>query len=98
MDLSIIIVSYNSFDVLKPCLYSIRQQDYAGQTEVIVVDNASVDGTPDMVRDEYPWVKLIAGNENLGYSKGVNIGIRNASGRFFFILNPDTVVRRVSVQ
>ncbi len=98
MDLSIIIVSYNSFDVLKPCLDSIRQQDYAGQTEVIVVDNASVDGTPDMVRDEYPWVKLIAGNENLGYSKGVNIGIRNASGRFFFILNPDTVVRRDSVQ
>jgi GT2 family glycosyltransferase/lipopolysaccharide/colanic/teichoic acid biosynthesis glycosyltransferase len=98
VDVSIIIVSYNSFDVLKACLEAVRETEFSGQAEVIVVDNASVDGTPEMVRTEYPWVVLIAGRENLGYSKGVNVGIRQASGRYFFILNPDTVVRRDSLQ
>jgi N-acetylglucosaminyl-diphospho-decaprenol L-rhamnosyltransferase len=98
MDVSIIIVSYNSSAVLGACLSAIRKQDYSGETEVIVVDNASADGTPDMVRENFPWVDLVAGDENLGYSKGVNVGIRRARGRYFFILNPDTVVQRDSVQ
>lgn len=98
MDVSIIIVSYNSSAVLGPCLTALRKQVYSGETEVIVVDNASSDGTPDMIRDSFPWVGLIAGKENLGYSKGVNIGIRRARGRYFFILNPDTVVRPDSIQ
>jgi GT2 family glycosyltransferase/lipopolysaccharide/colanic/teichoic acid biosynthesis glycosyltransferase len=98
VDVSIIIVSYNSSSDLEPCLRSIRDQTFAGETEVIVVDNASTDGSPDMVREKFPWVTLIAGNENLGYSKGVNVGIRRARGRYFFILNPDTVVRRDSIQ
>jgi GT2 family glycosyltransferase/lipopolysaccharide/colanic/teichoic acid biosynthesis glycosyltransferase len=97
VDVSIIIVSYNSYDVLKSCLDSISKQEFAGETEVIVVDNASADGTPDMVREQYPWVKLIAGNQNLGYSKGVNVGIRHAGGRFFYILNPDTLVKQDTV-
>jgi len=98
VDVSIIIVSYNSFDVLRACLDSLREEKFSGQGEIIVVDNASVDGTPEMVRRDYPWVNLIAGNENLGYSKGVNVGIRHASGRYFFILNPDTVTRGDSLQ
>jgi GT2 family glycosyltransferase/lipopolysaccharide/colanic/teichoic acid biosynthesis glycosyltransferase len=98
VDVSIIIVSYNSSDVLKPCLDSIRDQEFAGEAEVIVVDNASVDGSPDLVRRQYPSVNLIANADNLGYSKGVNVGIRNARGRYLFILNPDTIVRRDSVQ
>jgi GT2 family glycosyltransferase/lipopolysaccharide/colanic/teichoic acid biosynthesis glycosyltransferase len=98
VDVSIIIVSYNSSSVLKPCLESIRDQSFAGEVEVIVVDNASSDGTPDLVREEYPWVELVAGNENLGYSRGVNVGVRHARGRFFFILNPDTVLKPDSVQ
>ncbi len=98
MDVSIIIVSYNSSSVLGACLSAIRQQEYSGETEVIVVDNASADGTPDMVRENFPWVDLVAGDENLGYSKGVNVGIRRARGRYFFILNPDTVVQSDSVQ
>jgi GT2 family glycosyltransferase/lipopolysaccharide/colanic/teichoic acid biosynthesis glycosyltransferase len=98
VDVSIIIVSYNSFDVLKACLDSISRMKFSGQAEVIVVDNASVDGSPEMVRADYPWVILIAGNENLGYSKGVNVGIRQATGRYFFILNPDTVVPEDSLQ
>ena len=93
MDVSVIIVSYNSTPVLRQCLDSLRTHEFSGSMEVIVVDNASSDGTPGMVREEYPWVNLIAGEENLGYSKGVNIGIRAARGRYFFILNPDTAVK-----
>ena len=98
MDVSVIIVSYNSASVLRPCLEALSRQEYSGETEVIVVDNASSDGAPDMVRENFPWVQLIAGSENVGYSKGVNVGIRRATGRFFFILNPDTVVRKDSIR
>jgi GT2 family glycosyltransferase/lipopolysaccharide/colanic/teichoic acid biosynthesis glycosyltransferase len=98
VDVSIVIVTHNSSDVLRACLESIRRQQFSGQSEVIVVDNASADGTPDVVREEFPWVRLIAGKENVGYSKGVNIGVRRAVGRYFFVLNPDTVVRPDSVQ
>jgi GT2 family glycosyltransferase/lipopolysaccharide/colanic/teichoic acid biosynthesis glycosyltransferase len=83
---------------LQPCLEALRAQEYPGDTEVIVVDNASSDGTPEMVRERFPWVDLVAGDENLGYSKGVNVGIRRASGKYFLILNPDTIVRKDSIQ
>jgi GT2 family glycosyltransferase/lipopolysaccharide/colanic/teichoic acid biosynthesis glycosyltransferase len=95
---SVIIVTYNSAGVIGACLDSLAAEAAAGALEVVVVDNASADGTPDLVRERYPWVTLHAGHENLGYSKGVNIGIRRARGRFLFILNPDTVVRRGAVQ
>ncbi len=98
MDVSIIIVTYNSSGVIGDCLDSLRRQKFDGDCEVIVVDNASSDGTPSLVAERFPWVQLIAGDENLGYSKGVNIGIRHATGRFFLILNPDTVVKESSVQ
>lgn len=98
MDVSVIIVSYNSSQVLGPCLQSIERQEFDGRVEVIVVDNASSDGTPEMIRDRYPWVKVVAGDQNVGYSRGVNIGIRRATGRYLFILNPDTVVRADSMQ
>jgi hypothetical protein len=90
--LSVIIVSYNSLSVLKPCLESLRRHLPAGDSEIIVVDNASKDGTPDMVRRDFPAVTLVANEENVGYSRGVNLGIRRAEGRYFLILNPDTVV------
>jgi len=95
---SVIIVTYNSAGVIGACLDSLAAEAAAGMLEVVVVDNASADGTPDVVRERYPWATLHAGRENLGYSKGVNIGIRRARGRYLFILNPDTVVRRGSVQ
>lgn len=88
MDVSVIIVSYNSRSVLGPCLDSLKQQSIYDSTEVIVVDNASSDGTPDLVRARYPWVKFIAGRKNVGFSRGVNIGIRAAKGDYFLILNP----------
>jgi len=98
VNVSTIIVTFNSAGVIRACLDSLAADAAAGAMEVIVVDNASGDGTPALVVREYPWVRLIASRENLGYSKGVNLGIRSATGRFLFILNPDTVVRRGAVQ
>ena len=83
MEVSVVIVSYNSRSVLGPCLDSLKKQNAFDETEVIVVDNASSDGTPTMVRERYPWVTLIAGRKNVGFSRGVNIGIREAHGDFF---------------
>jgi len=60
--------------------------------EVIVVDAASADGSAEMVRAEFPHVKLIASDENLGYTRGNNVGLRAATGRYFLILNPDTEI------
>jgi N-acetylglucosaminyl-diphospho-decaprenol L-rhamnosyltransferase len=97
LEVSVVIVSYNSRSVLGPCLDSLKKQNAFDDTEVIVVDNASSDGTPTMVRERYPWVTLIAGRKNVGFSRGVNIGIREARGDFFLILNPDTVVQPDSI-
>ena len=95
MELSIIIVSWNVKSLLRDCLNSLSRAIAAApdlSTEVIVVDSASSDGSPDMVRQEFPWVRLIASEKNLGYAGGNNRGIDTARGRFFFLLNPDTVV------
>jgi GT2 family glycosyltransferase len=79
---SVIIVTYNSSGVIRACLASLAADVQAGLLEAIVVDNASADGTPDLVRREFPWAVVIAGAENLGYSKGVNVGIREAHARY----------------
>jgi len=89
-DLSIIIVSWNVRDLLRACLASLPFGD--SSVEVIVVDAGSADGTPDMVRAEFPGVNLIASRENLGYSRGNNAGLHAASGRYLLILNPDTEI------
>jgi len=91
---SIIIVTYNSAKVIGACLDSLAADCASGLAEAIVVDNASPDDSVRVVRENYPWATLIAGRENLGYSKGVNLGMQRARGRFLLVLNPDTVVRR----
>jgi len=97
VQVSVVIVSYNSARVIRACLESLAAEAAAGVLEVIVVDNASADDTVETVKREFPWVTVVAGRENLGYSKGVNAGIRRARGRYLFILNPDTVVRRGAI-
>jgi N-acetylglucosaminyl-diphospho-decaprenol L-rhamnosyltransferase len=91
-DLSIIIVNWNVKELLRDCLTSIQQNQETIRLEVIVVDSASRDGSPDMVESDFPWVKLIKSNQNLGYPRGNNVGIKASSGRNVLILNPDTVV------
>ncbi|MFN2137179.1 MAG: glycosyltransferase family 2 protein [Candidatus Promineifilaceae bacterium] len=92
VDLSIIIVSWNVRDLLRSCLASVAARHGSLSVEVLVVDSASEDGTAEMVREEFPWVKLIAAQENLGFPRGNNIGIAGSSGRNILLLNPDTVV------
>ncbi|MFQ5510760.1 MAG: glycosyltransferase [Candidatus Krumholzibacteriia bacterium] len=98
MDVSVIIVSYNSCSVLEPCLESLKRQSVFANMEVIVVDNASADGTATKVREKNPWVRLISCKENLGFSRGMNTGIRESRGRYFLILNPDTVLREEAIE
>ena len=90
--LSIIIVSWNVRDLLRSCLASIASHRDALPLQVIVVDSASADGTPEMVAAEYPWVELVASPENIGFPAGNNLGFKYASHPYLFLLNPDTEV------
>lgn len=93
-DLSIIIVSWNVRELLRACLHSIDSRRYKLAVEVIVVDGASSDGSPALVREVFPWVKLIACNENVGFPRGNNIGLAEANGRYLLLLNPDTEIKQ----
>ena len=90
--LSVIIVTYNSAPQLRPCLDSLRAQTLVGDFEVILVDNASRDGTAAIVSAEYPEVHLIAGSANLGFGNANNLALTVAQGRYLVVLNPDAVL------
>jgi len=91
-DVSVIVVSWNVRDLLRRCLASVR--DWAGplDVETIVVDNASTDGSADMVRMEFPAVTLIANDHNPGFAAANNQGLAVVRGRYAFLLNPDAQV------
>lgn len=92
-DLSIIILNYNTKDLLRDCLKSVKEAKTDGLVfETIVVDNASTDGSPEMVKKESSWVKLIESKKNTGFAAGNNLGIPQAHGRHVLFLNPDTKV------
>lgn len=91
-DVSVAIVSYNTRDDLCRCLSTIRDSGTKCALEILVVDNASGDGTPDAVEKDYPEVHLVRNAENVGYSRAVNQAIHAASGRFILIINPDIEV------
>lgn len=92
MDVSIVIVTWNTCDLLKACLRSIFEETRSLSFEVIVVDNGSHDGTAEMVRTEFPLVKLIQNSDDRGYAAANNQGIRISEGRYVLVLNPDTVI------
>ncbi|GBE57315.1 N-acetylglucosaminyl-diphospho-decaprenol L-rhamnosyltransferase [bacterium BMS3Abin01] len=91
-DVSIIIVNWNLGQVLRECLESVERHSGGLLTETIVVDNASRDGSPEMVESKFPGVKLLRNNENVGFSRANNQGMRVARGRYIFLLNSDAVV------
>jgi len=90
--LSLIIVSYNAADLLRRCLRSVFAHPPAVPFEVIVVDNASTEGNVDLVRREFPQVRLIVNEANLGFAAANNQGLRTCRGEFILLLNPDTEV------
>ena len=93
VDLSIIILSYNTRPLLRNCLQAIsraKKNDY--QIETIVVDNDSSDGSQKMVVDEFLWVKLIKSRKNLGFAGGNNLGFKSTRGRYLLFLNSDTEI------
>jgi GT2 family glycosyltransferase len=89
---TISIVNWNQRDLLRQCLRSIREHAGGVSQEVIVVDNASTDGSREMIREEFPEVRLIENAENLGYGRAHNQAMRRASGRFIFLLNNDVLL------
>lgn len=89
---SIVIVSWNVEEDLANCIRSIEENRPCGEFEVIVVDNASTDGTAETIRSDFPQVTLIANDENRGFAAANNIGIENSGGRYVLFLNPDTIV------
>jgi hypothetical protein len=93
-DLSVVIVSWNVRALLERCLSSLQECSEQGslKCEIIVVDNASSDGSAQMVRQRFPAVRLIASDSNLGFTRGNNTGAARSSGRYILLLNPDTEV------
>ena len=92
MKLSVVIVNYNVKYYLAQCLHSLKHALKGICAEVIVVDNASVDGSVDYLKQVHPWVRYVASDTNLGFSKANNLAIRQSQGEYVLLLNPDTVV------
>jgi N-acetylglucosaminyl-diphospho-decaprenol L-rhamnosyltransferase len=90
-EVSVIIVSWNTKDILLDCLRSLYEQTKSAM-QVIVVDNASSDASADAVAGEFPQVELIRSDINLGFAKGNNRGLEAAEGRYILYLNPDTII------
>jgi N-acetylglucosaminyl-diphospho-decaprenol L-rhamnosyltransferase len=98
IELTIVIVTYNSEKDIRECLNSIQNTKGDLKTEIYVVDNASWDATAEIIRMDYPDVYLIANSGNEGFSSANNQGINCANGNFILLLNPDTVVLPGSLQ
>lgn len=93
MDVSIIIVNYRSAQMVVDCVESVFKQTRGVSYEVIVVDNASGDGSADLLKRLLgDKIRIIVSEENLGFGKANNLGARNASGKYLFLLNPDTIM------
>ncbi|MGH9253352.1 MAG: glycosyltransferase family 2 protein [Vicinamibacterales bacterium] len=94
---SIIIVTYNSIGQIDACLGSLARTLSPLDHETLVVDNASSDGTADAVRQRWPAVRVIEAGANVGFARASNIGIRQSSGAFVLLLNPDAEARPAAV-
>lgn len=98
--LSVIIVAYNSENFIERCITSLRDHEIGPKQssedwmEIIILDNASQDGTVKMLKKFLPEIKLIESSENLGFSKGNNKAVKEAKGEYLFFLNPDTELER----
>jgi GT2 family glycosyltransferase len=92
MDISVVILSYNTRDLLRACLRSVAADAGDLRVETIVLDNASTDGSAAMVREEFPWVKLLESATNLGFAGGNNRALERCCGRHVLLLNADAAL------
>src|SRR5438445_5531287 len=92
IDVSILFTNWNVRDLLRQAIRSVRERTSDVSYEVIVIDDASTDGSVEMVRGEFPDVRLIVNENNVGFSKTNNIGARVATGKYVFLLNTDTMM------
>ena len=91
-DVSIVIVNWNTRDILRDCLASVYEQGGEIDFEVIVIDNASTDGSVEMVKKDFPRVTLIENSQNRGFAAANNQGIAISKGRYVLLMNSDTIV------
>lgn len=98
MKLSVIIVNYNVKHFLEQCLHSVYKAAKGIETEIFVVDNNSVDGSAQLIREKFPELHFIENKENVGFSRANNQAIRKAKGEYILLLNPDTVVEENTFQ
>lgn len=91
-NLTVIILNYNTKELLKKCLQSVLASQSGYGIETVVSDNGSMDGSNEMVRSEFPQVKLIENKVNLGFSKGNNVAIKQSDSKYILLLNSDTTV------
>ncbi len=96
--LSVLIVNWNTWDFLRACLESLRRFPPDEPMEIVVVDNASADGSAERVREHFPEVRLLAETDNHGYAKGNNLAYAASSGEWVLTLNPDTEVLEDTLQ
>lgn len=93
MDLSILIINWNTGDLLAQCLDSLQAHPPQGEWEAIVIDNASQDDSARRALEQHPWIRLETQTENLGFGRANNLGMRLCRGRAVLLLNPDTLVQ-----
>jgi hypothetical protein len=98
MNVSVILINYNTKELLRQCIKSILNYTNSISYEIIVVDNGSEDGSVGMLNIEFPYVKCIEIKNNIGFGRANNIGVENANGEFVFLLNSDTLLTENSIK
>ena len=96
-DVSVTIVTYQCKDLVLRCLDSLNEGARSSWIEVVIVDNGSTDGVAEAVKDRYPDLRVIALGRNDGFGRSHNLAASHATGRYLFVLNPDTVVEPGSI-
>lgn len=98
LDVTIIIVSYNTVDLTLACLRSVITETKDLEYEIIVVDNASTDNSASLIAIDFPQVKILASKDNLGFARANNLAAQEAKGQRLLLLNPDTVILNRSIE
>jgi GT2 family glycosyltransferase len=97
-EITVITVTYNSKDYIGEAFHALQAPCENGIVEWIVVDNASHDGTAEYINNEFPWITVVTSNENLGFGRGNNLGVRYSNAPYILFLNPDAVIDMPAIE